>query len=92
MTRSKYAHHRALASAIPTTTATSTSAPSATPEAPTEPEVSATMDAGEIPTVKIHVHIRCIADEIEDLGSRLKALLGNSPSPRPEHKGAYPAW
>jgi hypothetical protein len=75
MTRSNYAHHRVQASAIPTTTATSTSAPSATPEAPTQPVVSATVDVGEGPMVKIHVHIRCTADETEDLAPRLRVLL-----------------
>jgi hypothetical protein len=42
-------------------------------EASSEPAVSATVDAGA--TVKIHVHVQCTADEIEDLAPRLKALL-----------------
>ena len=40
-----------------------------------EPTVSATLDAGEDPLMRIHLHIQCTADEIEDLVPRLKALL-----------------
>jgi hypothetical protein len=40
-----------------------------------EPTVSATVDAGEDPLVRIHLHVQCTADEIEDLAPRLKALL-----------------
>jgi hypothetical protein len=40
---------------------------------PAEVAVSATVDEG--PTVKVHIHIQCTADEIEDLAPRLKALL-----------------
>ncbi len=40
-----------------------------------EPTVSVALDAGEEPPVKIHLHVQCTADEIEDLGPRLKALL-----------------
>ncbi len=40
-----------------------------------EPTVSATVEAGEGSTVTIHLHVRCTADEIEDLAPRLKALL-----------------
>jgi hypothetical protein len=83
MTRSKYAHHRAQPSAIPSTTATSTSAPSATSGAPTEPVVSATVDVGEGPTVMIHLHIQCTADEIEDLAPRLRVLLRELSGPLP---------
>ena len=43
-------------------------------EAP-EPTVSATVDADGDPPVRIHLHVQCTADEIEDLGPRLKALL-----------------
>jgi hypothetical protein len=32
-------------------------------------------DAPTLPTVSIHVQVRCTADEIEDLAPRLKALL-----------------
>jgi hypothetical protein len=53
----------------------------ATPEAPTEPVVAAAVDTGEGPRVKIHVHIRCTADEIEDLAPRLKTLLGELSGP-----------
>jgi hypothetical protein len=48
-------------------------APDESSEASSEPAVSATVDAGA--TVKIHVHVQCTADEIEDLAPRLKALL-----------------
>ena len=37
--------------------------------------VSATVEAGEGAAVKIHLHVQCTADEIEDLAPRLKALL-----------------
>jgi hypothetical protein len=49
-----------------------------------EPTISATVDVGEVPTVKIHLHVQCTADEIEDLAPRLKALLRelSAPSPR----------
>jgi hypothetical protein len=50
-----------------------------------EHALSATVVAGEGPTVKIHVHIRCTADEIEDLAPRLKALLGELSGP--SHQG-----
>jgi hypothetical protein len=40
-----------------------------------EPTVSATLDAGEDPLMRVHLHIQCTADEIEDLVPRLKALL-----------------
>jgi hypothetical protein len=42
-----------------------------------EPAISATVDdvADEDPLVRIHLHIQCTADEIEDLAPRLKALL-----------------
>jgi hypothetical protein len=46
-------------------------------EAP-EPVVSATVEDAadeEDPPVRIHLHIQCTADEIEDLAPRLKALL-----------------
>jgi hypothetical protein len=40
-----------------------------------EPTVSATVEAGEGPAVTIHLHVRCTADEIEDLAPRLKTLI-----------------
>jgi hypothetical protein len=40
-----------------------------------EPTVSATLDADEDPLMRVHLHIQCTADEIEDLVPRLKALL-----------------
>ena len=48
--------------------------PRENPDAP-EPTVSATVAASEDPPVKIHLHVQCTADEIEDLAPRLKALL-----------------
>jgi hypothetical protein len=57
------------------------------PEEPEEPpketsaEVSATVEAlppaptGPAPAVTIHVQVRCTADEIEDLGPKLKTLI-----------------
>ncbi len=45
----------------------------------TQQEVSesarVSVSAGENPTVNIHLHVRCDADEIEDLAPKLKALL-----------------
>jgi hypothetical protein len=46
-----------------------------TEEEDAEPVVSATVDAGEGPAVKIHLHVQCTADELEDLAPRLRALL-----------------
>ncbi len=40
-----------------------------------ETEVSATVETEDGPAVKIHLHVQCSADELEDLGPRLKALL-----------------
>jgi hypothetical protein len=42
------------------------------------------VSATEGAPVKIHLHIQCTADEIEDLAPRLKALLRElaDPSPR----------
>ena len=40
-----------------------------------ESPVSIVLDASEEPPVKIHLHVQCTADEIEDLAPRLKALL-----------------
>jgi hypothetical protein len=48
-----------------------------------EPAVSATVDAGEDPLLRIHLHVQCTADEIEDLAPRLKALLRELSSPWP---------
>ncbi|MBA3950453.1 MAG: hypothetical protein H0X57_01060 [Rubrobacter sp.] len=54
------------------------------PAPPKEPEessaeVSATVEAlppaGPAPAVSIHVQVRCTADEIEDLGPKLKSLI-----------------
>jgi pyruvate/2-oxoglutarate dehydrogenase complex dihydrolipoamide acyltransferase (E2) component len=52
-------------------------------ETPQEPpaEFSATVEAlpptpaGAAPAVTIHVQVRCTADEIEDLGPKLKTLI-----------------
>ena len=55
-------------------------APEETPKEPPT-EVSATVEAlppspaGAAPAVTIHVQVRCTADEIEDLGPKLKALI-----------------
>jgi hypothetical protein len=46
-----------------------------------EPTISATVDAGESATVKIHLHVQCTADEIEDLAPRLKTLLRELSNP-----------
>ena len=43
-------------------------------EAP-QPTVSATVDADDDPLVRIHLHVQCTADDIEDLAPKLKALL-----------------
>jgi hypothetical protein len=46
-----------------------------------EAQVSATVEAspsapaGQAPTVSIQIHIRCTADEVEDLAPKLKALI-----------------
>ncbi len=40
-----------------------------------ETEVSATVETEDGPAVKVHLHVQCSADELEDLGPRLKALL-----------------
>ena len=56
--------------------------PRETTDAP-EPTVSATVSANEDPPVKIHLHIQCTADEIEDLAPRLKALLRELAYPSP---------
>src|SRR5215204_2068017 len=46
-----------------------------------EPVVSATVEAGEGLAVKIHLHVQCTADEIEDLAPRLKTLLRELSNP-----------
>jgi len=38
-------------------------------------EGSSNAESGLEPTINIHLHVRCSADEIEDLAPRLKALL-----------------
>jgi hypothetical protein len=52
-----------------------------TPEEHEEPLVSTTVEAGDGPAVKIHLHFQCTADEIEDLAPRLKALLRSLSDP-----------
>lgn len=55
-------------------------APTEEPEEPSA-EISATVEAlpsapaGPAPAVTIHVQVRCTADEIEDLGPKLKSLI-----------------
>lgn len=46
-----------------------------------EPVVSATLEAGEGPAVKIHLHVQCTADELEGLAPRLKTLLRELSNP-----------
>jgi hypothetical protein len=46
-----------------------------------EPVVSASVDAGEGAAVKIHLHVQCTADELEDLAPRLRALLRELSNP-----------
>lgn len=46
-----------------------------------EPIVSATLEAGEGPAVKIHLHVQCTADELEGLAPRLKTLLRELSNP-----------
>ena len=46
-----------------------------------ESVVSATVEAGEGLAVKIHLHVQCTADEIEDLAPRLKTLLRELSNP-----------
>jgi hypothetical protein len=41
----------------------------------TEPLLSATVETSEDPAVKIHLHVQCTADDLEDLAPRLRALL-----------------
>jgi hypothetical protein len=47
----------------------------------TEPVVSATAETGEGPAVKIHLHVQCTADELEDLAPRLRSLLRELSNP-----------
>jgi hypothetical protein len=44
-------------------------------EEETEPLFSATVETSEDPAVKIHLHVQCTADDLEDLAPRLRALL-----------------
>lgn len=48
-----------------------------------EAAVSTTVHAGGGPTVNIHLHVRCDADEIEDLAPRLKRLIRELSGPSP---------
>jgi len=45
------------------------------PEDHEEPLVSTIVEADDGPALKIHLHVQCTADEIEDLAPRLKTLL-----------------
>ena len=40
-----------------------------------DPLLSATVESSEGPAVKIHLHVQCTADDLEDLAPRLRALL-----------------
>jgi hypothetical protein len=53
------------------------------PEAGEVAEPTVSVEAGEDPAVKIHLHIQCTADEIDDLAPRLKALLRELSDPWP---------
>lgn len=55
-------------------------------EDPEDAAPIATVSSGEGPTVNIHLHVRCDADQIEDLAPRLKRLLRelSGASPRRE--------
>jgi hypothetical protein len=53
------------------------------PEAGGVAEPTVSVEAGEDPAVKIHLHIQCTADEIDDLAPRLKALLRELSDPWP---------
>src|SRR5215212_7942114 len=46
-----------------------------------DPLLSATVEAGEDPAVKIHLHIQCAADELDDLAPKLRALLRELSNP-----------
>jgi hypothetical protein len=48
-----------------------------------EPAVSTTVEVGEDPPVRIHLHVQCTTDELEDLGPKLKALLRELSDPSP---------
>jgi hypothetical protein len=40
-----------------------------------DPLLSATVESSEGPAVKIHLHVQCTADDLEDLAPRISALL-----------------
>ena len=50
-------------------------------EGEAEPLLSATVETSEGPAVKIHVHVQCTADDLEDLAPRLRALLRGLSNP-----------
>jgi hypothetical protein len=52
-----------------------------TPEEDEELLVSATVEVDAGPTVKIHLHVQCTADEIEDVAPKLKTLLRELSNP-----------
>jgi hypothetical protein len=56
-----------------------------------EPTVTTTVEAGEGPALKIHLHVRCTADELEDIAPRLKALLRELSDPSSGGQRSYPA-
>jgi hypothetical protein len=63
--------------------------PDGTTEGEEEAAASATVQTTEGPTVNIHLHVRCDANEIEDIAPRLKRLLkelsgpSSTPAQRP---------
>jgi hypothetical protein len=49
---------------------------------PSGSSVLATVNAGGDVAVNIHLHVRCTADDLEDLAPRLKALLKEISGPQ----------
>ena len=43
--------------------------------------LSATVEAGEGLAVKIHLHVQCTADELDDLAPKLRTLLREFSNP-----------
>jgi hypothetical protein len=46
-----------------------------------DPLLSATVEAGEGLAVKIHLHVQCTADELDDLAPKLRTLLREFSNP-----------
>lgn len=58
-------------------------------ETPEDAVPVATVQTGESPTVNIHLHVRCDADQIEDLAPRLKRLLRELSGSSPRREGPH---